>query len=42
MTCCAVCDGNCTSDCISAGEGKCDSSCAAGFSLTDNKVCVSK
>lgn len=40
---CAVCDANCISDCTSAGAGKCDSSCNAGYSLdTSTHTCIRK
>ena len=36
-----VCDVNCESGCYMMGAGKCDSACAAGYSLnTNDYTCI--
>ena len=37
-----VCDANCLSDCLTRGEGKCDSTCATGYSLQTDYTCDRK
>jgi len=35
-----VCDEHCTSDCTTRGAAKCDSTCAAGYSLQSDYTCA--